>query len=88
MRRFAVMAAFAPQAAIRVAGGLFGLVVTIGDIGFGVVLFDPSDDVLGVQRNAIARRNPKGAQFADDQAHAVGQEVLQRRIGHLTQHAG
>jgi hypothetical protein len=35
------MPALAAQLAVRIAGGLAGLVEALGDVGFGVVLLDP-----------------------------------------------
>ena len=77
------MAAFATEATIRITGGLFVLVEAIGDIGFGIVLHDPGEDVFGVERHAVNWGHVLGLEFGQNQAHTVGQEELQGRIGEL-----
>jgi hypothetical protein len=44
-----VVAALAAEATIGVTLGLLGFVVAVFDVGFGVVLLDPSDHVFGVE---------------------------------------
>ena len=64
-------------------GGLFVFVKAIGDIGLGIVLRDPGEDVFGVERHAVNRGRMLGLEFSQNQAHTVRQEELQGRIGEL-----
>lgn len=68
-----VMAAFAAQFAVGVAGRLLGLSVTVADVGLGVVLFDPCDDVLGIDGDAFAEAHATGGQFSLEQGDAAGE---------------
>ncbi len=59
------MAALTAQAAVRITFGLSGLVKTLTSpqVGFGVILFDPGQDMLGIQGDAVAQPNVKLGQF-------------------------
>ena len=83
-----IVAPFATEAAIGVTGGLSGLVETIGDIGLGVVLLHPGEDVFGVQRHTVGRWDLQTVEFGLDQAHAVGQQELEGAVGQHAQLVG
>ena len=88
VRRTPVVASLAAQLAVWIANWLLGLYITVGEIGFRIVLFDPGDDMLGVENDAIARRNSFSKKSITDQADAIGQEELEGGVGYLAQHAG
>jgi hypothetical protein len=81
------MLSFAAQLAVWVAGRLLGLVEAIVHRGFGIVFLDPGQDVFGVQADALPYFDLVLAEICPDQAHRVGQEILEDRIGQLPQHA-
>ncbi len=49
------MAFLTTKLAVRIALGLPGLVITVLDVLIGVVLFDPGQDVLGIQGDDLAQ---------------------------------
>ena len=77
-----VMAAFAAQAAVGVTGWLLGFVEAVAKVGFGVIFLDPSNDVFGVEGNALAEVNADWRQFSLDQSHAAIEQELERLVGH------
>jgi len=81
----AVVSSLAAETTIGVAARLLVFVEAIGDIRFGIVLPDPSENVFGVERNAVHLRQVLSAEFSEDEPDAVGQQKLQGGIGHLTQ---
>ncbi len=82
-----IVAALAAETTIGITGGLAGLIEAVGDVGFGVVLGDPGQDVFGIERDTGDRRSATRGEFGPDQAHGVGQEELQGSIGERTQEA-
>ena len=81
-----VVAFLAAQLAVRVALGLFGLVVAVADVGFGVVFLDPGDDMLGVQGDHVAEIDV-GGQFQPEQLHRAVQQELGGRVVQVAEHA-
>lgn len=49
---------------------LIGLVVAVGDVGLGIVFLNPGDDVLGVERDAVAELDVV-RQRLDEQLHGA-----------------
>ena len=47
--RYPIMTALATQPTIRITGGLLRFIEAIRDIGFRVVLFDPGQNMFGVE---------------------------------------
>ncbi len=82
-----IVAALAAETTIGITLGLLGFVVAVFDVGFGVVLLDPSDHVFGVERDALNGQHAVGRQFSQDEAHAVGQQELEQGIGQLAEQA-
>jgi len=62
-----VMTAFAAQTTIRIAWRLLLLVVAVGDVGLGVVLLDPSQDVLGIQGDGFSQAHVDLSQLGSQQ---------------------
>ena len=67
------VAAFAAEPTIGIARGLLGFVEAIRDVSFRIVLFDPRQDMFGIERNTLHGRRMPRLKFGEDQAHTVGQ---------------
>jgi hypothetical protein len=79
------VATLAAEPTIGIACGLFLFIEAIDHIGFRVVLFDPSQNMFGIERDAIGFRNFPALEFGANQPDTIGQEKLQSRIGELAQ---
>ena len=67
---------------------MIGFVVTLRDVGLGVVLLDPRQDMFGVKRNAITPADASPSQLKADQPDRIGEQKLQDFVWDLAQHAG
>jgi len=85
-----VVPPLAAQAAVGIAFGLAGLVVAgaVLEVGFGIVLLHPGQDVFGIQRDALAKVVDLAGEFGLQQADGVVEEELQGGIGTTAQQAG
>ena len=81
-----IVATLTAEFAIGITRGLFIFIEAVGDIGFRIVLFDPGDDVLGIQRDTFNWGGSPVRQLGPNQVNAIGQQKLQGRIGQVAQH--
>ena len=84
--------AFAAQFAVWIASRLFGFVVAVFDEGFGVILFDPGDDVLGVERDSLPKFRCVGTECGLEQPALCLSHALMQRLrgssGARVRHSG
>jgi hypothetical protein len=60
---------------------LLALVEALSHIGFGIVLLDPGQNMLGIEGYAVDRGRLLDLEFSENQSNAVGQQELQQGIG-------
>jgi CBS domain-containing protein len=75
------VAALATEFAIRVARRLFLFVEAVADIGFGVVLFHPCQDMFGVERDAFSCAQSQRGKLRQEQTNTFAEQELHGCVG-------